>query len=297
MKKILISLLVMVLTILFTTISYSANTQTSENKEINVNIKLTENKDIEQNSNQVELILSVGEIKGDMSDLIQCGIGADLEYNDDITNVQATKLDETNVANITCANKKLLIEMISIKENTNLVKLTLTLKENISPSTMRFKLTNITFTKNGEGNQENSQVTNSTLISNITIKKEEEAKTEETTKPTQQTQTINPTQTTKPTETTQVVTSNETTKPTQQTQVTTSTENTKSTQQETNLSNTTKSTQETEKTEITKKDKTTSKESLPKTGSEMIGLIVIFAMILVAIICLIKYKNIEIKPN
>ena len=87
---------------------------------LNVEINLTANTSISQGVQTVDLTLSVGKIEGDISDLIQCGISANLEYDEEqITNIQATKLDETNVSSITCANKVLLIEMTGIKENTD----------------------------------------------------------------------------------------------------------------------------------------------------------------------------------
>lgn len=224
---------------------------------LNVEINLTANTSISQGVQTVDLTLSVGKIEGDISDLIQCGISANLEYDEEqITNIQATKLDETNVSSITYANKVLLIEMTGIKENTDLIKLTLTLNENIEPGTISFKLSDIAFTKNGEGNQEDNQVTNSALTAFITVT---EPQVEDPIETPDDENNQDP-----------VITD-----PTNNQQNNNNQEDNNNQQKE---------------------DTTVAQEDLPKTGIGTIALVVI-VFIAVGAIFLAKYKNIEVKPR
>ncbi len=249
-----------------TTEDEKTETTKPDNKtNLEVELKLTGNMNIEQDIKTVDLILSVGKIEGDISDLVQCGIEAILTYDEKIiTEIQATKIDEKNVANVTCLNKKLYIEMTGIKENQDLIKLTLTLKKDIEPSTVPFELKNIVFTKNGEGNQENSQVTNSKLTANIIIKenKPEEPKPEEP-------QPVEP----KPEE------------PKDETEGDLIIKDPEEPQKE-----------EKPQEETKQEDETISKENLPATGIRKTAILAI-VVIAIGIIFLIKYKNIEIKPN
>lgn len=242
-----------------TTGDEKTETEKPENKNnLEVEIKLTGNMNIEQDIKTVDLILSVGKIKGDISDLVQCGIETNLVYDEKIiTEVQATKIDEKNVANVTCLNKKLYIEMTGIKENQDLIKLTLTLKNDIEPSTVPFELKNIVFTKNGEGNQENSQVTNSTLTANIIIKEK-------------QPENPQPEDPKDETEGDLIIKNPEDPKP--------------------------ENPQEEPQEETKQEDETISKEDLPATGIGKTAILAI-AVITIGTIFLIKYKNIEIKPN
>lgn len=284
MKKILISLMLIVLVISFETTAFAATTtdeviQDKENEDeqiekLNAEIKLTTGTNIEQDMKTVELILSVGKITGDISDLIQCGIEANLEYNEEvITNVQATKLDTTNIASVTCVNKRLLVEMTGIKENTDLIKLTLTLKEGLEPSTISFKLTDITFTKNGEGNQEDNQVTNSTLTANITIKEPQVVEPEQ------------PSETPDDEKQDPVVKDPVTQEPTEQQPNKQPIEEKPSGE---------KPAEEQPKEET--KDTSIAENELPKTGLGTIALVVI-AVLAIGAVCLVKYKSIEVKPN
>ena len=266
MKKILASLLIALMLInveiyVFADETESAGTPTQSTTEnVSATLKMTSEIKLDEKNKEVKVKIGYGEIKGlGEGELIsyQGIIAYSQEYFGELTQ-DDIKAESGYTAVYNPENKRLIVEATRTpKSNENTVEITFKLKENVKDVTTSIEL------KLEEFTDSKTDFEKSTLKTEITI-------------------TSNTSDTTK-TESTKEDQSNKT-------------ESTKEDNKKGELEILTEATKtETTKTDSATKDTTVSPEkTLPKTGVTTVALIIL-AVLVVGILSLVRYRNIEIK--
>ncbi len=256
-KKILI--LSIIICILISIFSFSMSADTDKNIELNVPNQIS----IEEGTKKVEVVMSLGEFTG-IEDNIVLGYQGDLEY--DKTMFTSATIEGLNEWHNDASTVLLGMSDVA-KSNTDIAKITLTLKDGlVKGNTGKIKINN--FILSGGEDDERFEFTKE-----ITVTIKEKTVEQQHNTPTTLVPSTTPGTTTTPTP------------------VSTSTTETKEEPKKT--TNSTK--QNLVEINTKKVDTTTTNKTIPKTGQKDISKIFIIVVLLIGIFSFIRYKNITIK--
>lgn len=279
MKKILASLLIALMLInvgiyVFADETKSTGTQ-STTENVSATLKMTSEIKLDEKNKEVKVKIGYGEIKGlGEGELIsyQGIIAYSQEYFGELTQ-DDIKAESGYTAVYNPENKRLIVEATRTpKSNENTVEITFKLKENVKDVTTSIELKLEEFTDSKTDFEKSTLKTEITITSNTSDATKTESTKTESTKEDQS----NKTESTK--------------EDNKKGELEILTEATKT---QTTKTQTTKT--QTTKTENATKDTTVSSEqTLPKTGVTTVALIIL-AVLVVGILSLVRYRNIEIK--
>ena len=276
MKKILASLLIALMLInveiyVFADETESAGTPTQSTTEnVSATLKMTSEIKLDEKNKEVKVKIGYGEIKGlGEGELIsyQGIIAYSQEYFGELTQ-DDIKAESGYTAVYNPENKRLIVEATRTpKSNENTVEITFKLKENVKDVTTSIELKLEEFTDSKTDFEKSTLKTEITITSNTSDATKTESTKTESTKEDQSNKTESTKEDNKKGEL-EILTE------------TTKTDATKT---------------ETTKTDSATKDTTVSPEkTLPKTGVTTVALIIL-AVLVVGILSLVRYRNIEIK--
>lgn len=276
MKKILASLLIALMLInvgiyVFADETKSTGTSTQSTTEnVSATLKMTSEIKLDEKNKEVKVKIGYGEIKGlGEGELIsyQGIIAYSQEYFGELTQ-DDIKAESGYTAVYNPENKRLIVEATRTpKSNENTVEITFKLKENVKDVTTSIELKLEEFTDSKTDFEKSTLKTEITITSNTSDATKTESTKTESTKENQSNKTESTKEDNKKGEL-EILTE------------ATKTETTKT---------------QTTKTENATKDTTVSSEqTLPKTGVTTVALIIL-AVLVVGILSLVRYRNIEIK--